>query len=152
MPTTKTTDKGITVKFFKVDKDAVAPSKRDGDAGWDLAAVNAYTVPPFSAGFEIHTGIAVELPPGYYVELFPRSSLGKHTAIRSSNSVGLIDNTYRGEIIALVDNLGMKTETINKGQRFCQLVIKKEIPAVFVEAEKLTDTERGTGKFGSTGE
>ena len=83
--------------------------------------------------------------------LFPRSSIGKKTWLRMSNSVGVIDSDYRGTIHAIYDNIGCDRQVIKKGQRIAQGIIVPIPKVEFEEVEELSITERGEGGFGSTG-
>ena len=95
-----------------------------------------------------HTGIAVEIPHGCVGLLFPRSSICK-TDLRLTNCVGVIDSDYRGEIMAVFDQLG--SDIYNVGDRCCQLMIVS-LPSVNVQqVGELSGTARGTGGYGSTG-
>lgn len=141
----------MEVKFKKLSPDAIAPIQAtDGAAGFDLTAtsfeVKKNTIMRSVA--EYGTGLAVEIPEGHVGLVFPRSSIHKKDMLLT-NGVGVIDSDYRGEIKAVFAYAG---EDIYKpGDRIAQLVIMP-IPAVkFVEAEELTETERGTGGYGSTG-
>jgi dUTP pyrophosphatase len=145
------TVKRIEIKFKKLRPDAKPPVSSEGNAGWDFYAPEDTTVHARQAGRSVGTGIALEIPEGYYMELFMRSSYGKKTGLRLSNQVGVIDRNYRGEIIALFDNIGNSDYTIKKGERFVQGIIKKDVPVVFKEAQTLSETNRGVGGFGSTG-
>lgn len=145
------TAKPIEIKFKKLHPDAMPPVNSEGNAGWDFYAPEDTTVHARQAGRPVGTGIALEIPEGYYMELFMRSSYGKKTGLRLSNQVGVIDRNYRGEITALFDNISGTDYTIKKGERFVQGIIKQGVPAVFKEAQTLSKTERGTGGFGSTG-
>lgn len=146
----ETTSKPIEIKFKRLTEDAMTPMKHDGDAAFDLYAAKDTLIPGGTAGVEVSTGIALQLPAGYYMEIFMRSSYGKKTTLRLSNCVGVIDSSYRGEIKGLFDNHG-KDIVIYKGERFAQAIIKQEIPAEFIETKRLTTTQRGVGGFGSTG-
>lgn len=123
-----------------------------GDAGLDLTnASGCDVVVPAGRVVKVPTGIAAAIPTGHAGLLMPRSSLGKKRDLSLSNTVGLIDSTYTGEIIASVINRGHRDETIEAGERIVQLVI---IPFAAVEVEVvevLEATERGEGGFGSTG-
>lgn len=143
--------KPIAIKVKRVNMNAKLPIRSDGDAGWDFYAPKDYVIDAGQAAMVCPTGIAFEFPKGYYLELFMRSSTAKKTTLRLSNQVGVVDSTYRGEVVALFDNVGRTPYTIKKGERFIQGIIKKEVPTVLEEAEDLTPTERGTGGFGSTG-
>lgn len=140
----------ITIKVKKLRDDAQMPTKRDGDAGFDFYASETVSLMPDTAGNKVPTGVAIEMPKGYYMELFMRSSYGAKTALRLSNCVGVIDNSYRGEIKGMFDNHGSSI-VIKKGERFMQGIIKKEIPAEMVLTKTLTKTKRNEGGFGSTG-
>ncbi len=121
----------------------------DGDAGLDLFVINEQTI---SAGEStlIHLEIACETEEGRPYLLMPRSSIAK-TPLRLSNSIGLIDGGYRGEIMAAVDNIKDEAYTVEPGQRLFQLVAMDGSPIHFELVESLSDTTRGEGGFGSTG-
>lgn len=149
--------KPMQVKFKKLHPDAVTPTRAtSGSAGWDLTALGFAYIDEEGEEFETYTGIAkyrtgiaVEIPPGYVGLVFPRSSLFK-TGMDLTNCVGVIDSDYRGELafIFRVIDIGKKYDI---GNRIGQLVIIP-CPAVeLVEVEELSQTERGSGGFGSTG-
>lgn len=143
----KTSDGKLHVRFKKLHPDAKAPYQATaGSAGFDLTAVskeeNDYCI-------WYGTGLAVEIPEGHVGLVFPRSSIYK-TGLLLTNSVGVIDSDYRGEISAVFTNIEFHKE-YNVGDRIAQLVIMP-IPAVkFEESEELTETKRGAGGYGSTG-
>ena len=99
----------------------------------------------------INLGVAMEIPQGHVMLLFPRSSIGKKTWLRMANSVGVIDSDYRGTIHALYDNIALERQEINKGDRIAQGIIIPIPKVEFEEIEELSTTERGEGGFGSTG-
>ena len=121
----------------------------DGDAGLDLFVINEQTI---SAGETtlIHLQIACENTENRPYLVMSRSSIGK-TPLRLANAVGLIDAGYRGEIMAVVDNIKKEDYTVEPGQRLFQLVAMDGSPIHFELVEKLSDTTRGGGGFGSTG-
>lgn len=99
----------------------------------------------------IPTGIAISLPEGYEAQIRPRSGLAYKNGIALVNSPGTIDSDYRGEICAIMINLGKDPFEVNRGDRIAQMVINKvEIPRI-VEVENLDCTVRGEDGFGSTG-
>lgn len=99
----------------------------------------------------IPTGIAISIPEGYEAQIRPRSGLAYKNGIALVNSPGTIDSDYRGEICAIMINLGKEPFEVKRGDRIAQMVINKvEIPSI-VEVENLDDTERGEDGFGSTG-
>ena len=122
----------------------------DGDAGLDVYIINEQTVQPDETTL-IHLQIACESEDGRPYLLMPRSSIAK-TPLRLCNSIGLIDGGYRGEIMAVVDNIKKDPYTLRPGQRLFQLVSPDLSAIKFIIVDKLSDTSRGSGGFGSTGE
>ena len=121
----------------------------DGDAGLDVYVVNQQTIDPGETTL-IHLQIACEPVDGRPYLLMPRSSIAK-TPLRMCNSIGLIDGGYRGEIMAVVDNIKDEAYTIEPGQRLFQLVGMDGSPIHFSLVDDLSETTRGAGGFGSTG-
>lgn len=127
----------------------------DGSAGVDLIN-NGETVviEPNGGTAVLGTGVHVEIPVGYWGLLAARSSLGFKSTTLLTNSIGVIDSTYRGEIKARLINLGDTPVTIERGERFCQLIITNCYLGNWHSVEKLDDlseTVRGQGGFGSSG-
>ena len=120
-----------------------------GDAGLDLFIIKDKIIEPGETD-RIHLGISCENLEHKPYLLMARSSISK-TPLRLSNSVGLIDAGYRGEIMAAVDNIKDYSYTVEKGQRFFQLVSMNGEAIHFTLANTLSDTSRGSGGFGSTG-
>ncbi len=120
-----------------------------GDAGLDLYVLDEIQ---FEAGETkaIKLGISCEPEDGKAYYLFPRSSISK-TPLRMANSIGLIDGGYRGEIMAVCDNIKKENYKVEKGQRLFQLVASDSSPIKYELVEELELTTRGTGGFGSTG-
>lgn len=145
----------IRVKIKKVrDQSLALPAYATAaSAGVDLCAdlVDSLTVNP-GENVKIPTGLAIELPGPHVVALvFARSGLASRYGIGLTNSVGVIDSDYRGEIQVLLQNLGPKAIIVNPGDRIAQLVFMPIFKAVFEEVAELGETARGTGGFGSTG-
>lgn len=99
----------------------------------------------------INLGVAMEVPNGHVMLLFPRSSIGKNTGFRMANSVGVIDSDYRGTIHALYENVYLQADCIKQGDRIAQGIIVPIPKVEFEEVEELSTTERDEGGFGSTG-
>ena len=99
----------------------------------------------------IPTGLFMELPIGYEAQVRPRSGLALKKGITCLNSPGTIDAYYRGEIGVILANLSNETFVVENGERIAQMVIAKHERAEWIEVEVLSETERGTGGFGSTG-
>ena len=139
----------MEVRVKKLHKDAVIPSyAKDGDAGLDLTAVS-HRVDSYDNDV-FGTGLAIEIPKGYVGLLFPRSSNSK-TNLRLTNSVGVIDSGYRGEIMMKYREEGGMNKDYEIGDRIGQLIILPYPRITFVEADELSDSERGNGGYGSSG-
>ena len=121
----------------------------DGDAGIDLFVIDEQTIRAGETTF-IHLQIACENTENNPYLLMPRSSIAK-TPLRLSNSIGLIDGGYRGEIMAAVDNIKNDDYIVAPGQRLFQLVAMDGSPIHIEIVDELTETSRGAGGFGSTG-
>jgi dUTP pyrophosphatase len=134
-------------------KGAVIPEyKTAGAAGADLCALldSPVTIPAGHTAI-IPTGLFFEIPQGYEVQVRPRSGLAAKSAITVLNTPGTIDSDYRGEIKVILINLGQSDFTINSGDRIAQMIIAPVTQAAFTATDSLSQTERGTGGFGSTG-
>ena len=121
----------------------------NGDAGLDLYVLEDIHFNPGETK-PIKLGISCQPENGTAYYLFPRSSISK-TPLRMSNSIGLIDGGYRGEIMAMCDNIKDFSYTVEKGQRLFQLVATDSSPIHYELVSDLSETTRGTGGFGSTG-
>lgn len=139
----------MKVKIKRLDRSAVIPKyAKDGDAGLDLTAT-AYKVN--EKGQYVYTSdLALEIPDGYVGLLFPRSSICKKD-LEMTNSVGVIDSNYRGPIKSVFNPTCEDPEIYELGERFAQLIIIPYPKIEFEEVEELSETERGTGGYGSTG-
>lgn len=100
----------------------------------------------------IPTGLFIELPVGYEAQIRPRSGLALKRGLTVLNTPGTIDADYRGEVGVILINLSNEPQTITHGERICQMVIARHETAEIVEVTTLSDTERGTGGFGHSGE
>ena len=145
----------MEVKIKKLDPNAVIPTyAKDGDAGMDLVATKIISNTTFDITYG--TGIAMEIPKGYVGLVFPRSSIRK-TDLSLTNSVGVIDSGYRGEIQATFkkvfgeNDIRIPQTDYKVGDRIAQIIIVPYPKIKFVEVDDLTTTERGEGGFGSTG-
>lgn len=139
--------KKMKVKIKKMHPDAVIPAyAKDGDAGMDLTAISKEQID--NEHIKYGFGIAMEIPKGYVGLIFPRSSCYKRKQLLS-NAVGVIDSGYRGEISAVM--IGTTDESYNVGDRIAQIIILPYPQIEFKEVEELSESERGTGGYGSTG-
>lgn len=141
----------MKVKIKKTHPNGKIPTyATDGSGAFDF--YSAEDVPVFSqCPYAVNLGVAMEIPQGHVMLLFPRSSIGKNTRLRMPNSVGVIDSDYRGTIHALYENSDNRWDTINRGDRIAQGIIVPIPKVEFEEVEELSTTERGEGGFGSTG-
>ena len=141
------------VRFQKLDPRAQAPAYgSEWAAGADLRAVldAPVTLAPGQTAF-FSTGIAVEIPQGMVGLVYARSGLACKRGLAPANKVGVIDADYRGEIKVALHNHSDAPQTVEPGERIAQMVIAPFLPAVYEEADSLSDTARGEGGFGSTG-
>lgn len=135
----------------KVEKGTELPQyAHDGDAGLDLRIKHDVTLEPQQRAI-VGTGVSVEIPSGCVGLVFPRSGLASKHGVTLSNSVGVIDSGYRGEISAALLNTSDKTAYLLAGMRVCQLVVMPYVPCELVAVDELSATERGADGFGSTG-
>jgi len=136
----------------KVTEDGHIPTyAHDTDAAADLYAAADMTLAPHSLSNVVPTGLRIALPERWAAYILPRSSIGMKTGLRLSNSVGVIDSDYRGEIGVMYDNHSDEPYEIHKGDRIAQMIV---MPVHQFKAEPvdiLGVTERGEGGFGSTG-
>ena len=157
----------VNIYLKKISKDATLPTKaHDTDACFDIYADCSTTmyfddeagkwkykevrIQPGSFA-TIHTGFCTEIPKGYFATVFCRSGMGikKHT--RLCNSVGIIDSDYRGEWLVALHNDGSEPQIIKHGDRIAQFTLLPVLDLNIEEVDKLNDTDRGEGGFGSSG-
>ena len=141
---------GVLVKVKKLDSNAVVPSySKVGDAGMDLTITKEIENTSFSVSYGF--GIAMEIPQGYVGLVFPRSSV-KNQDLILSNCVGVIDSGYRGELQSTFKKTqGLDSIKYKVGERGAQIIILPYPTIYMTEVPELSDTERGSGGFGSTG-
>ena len=124
----------------------------EGSAGLDLLAANDELVTLAPGGrTAVPCGIAIALPAGFEAQVRPRSGLALHYGITVLNAPGTIDSDYRGEVKAILVNLGDAAFEISRGMKIAQMVIARHEHAELVEVSELPASERGAGGFGSTG-
>jgi dUTP pyrophosphatase len=141
----------MIIKIKKLSNNAVVPQYQSkGAAGFDFHTISHGSILPGGTVL-IPTGLSMEIPRGYELQVRPRSGMSAKTKIRICNSPGTIDSDYRGEIKIIMENIGTTEFKYAEGERIAQGVITEVYQAEFELAEELNDTERGTGAFGSTG-
>lgn len=145
----------MTLKIRNISDNPLPAYETKGAAGMDLRAwlEEPLELKPFERKL-IRTGLFLEIPEGYEGQVRPRSGLSIRHGLTLVNCVGTIDSDYRGEVCIPVINLGQEPFVLENGMRIAQLILAQcaQLPVVEVfETEALTETERGTGGFGSTG-
>jgi dUTP pyrophosphatase len=143
----------IEIKLFRLPHGDGLPIPRyasEDAVGLDVTAAEELILQP-GERHAVATGFAIEIPRGYEVQVRPRSGLAMKHGITCLNTPGTIDSDYRGEVKVILINLGREPFEIRRGERIAQLVPAPVLRADFVEASELSDTERGSGGFGSTG-
>lgn len=141
----------ISVK--KLHEKAILPTYgSEFSAGADLYAVTEepIVIAPGATAF-VHTGLAMEIPEGYAGLIYARSGLACKRGLAPANKVGVIDADYRGEILVALYNHSETEQSVTGGERIAQLVVTPFLKAEFEESDRLSDTIRGEGGFGSTG-
>lgn len=142
----------INVKIMASEGAVIPEYKTSGAAGADVyALVEKPVVIPSGKFAMIPTGLFFEIPEGYEIQVRPRSGLAAKNGVTVLNTPGTIDSDYRGELKILLINLGEEDFTINNHDRIAQIIIASVTQAAFIPSSELSDTERGTGGFGSTG-
>ena len=137
-----------TLEIQKLHPDAIVPTRAyEHDAGLDLTSVETHTLKP-GEGKIFKTGIAIALDPGYVGLVWDRSSMGKK-GIKTLG--GVIDSGYRGEVGVILWNISHEPQTIQSGERIAQLLVQAVATPQTKEVADLSQTERGTGGFGSSG-
>ncbi len=122
----------------------------DGAAGMDVVAAESLRIAP-GARHPVATGFAMAIPPGYEIQVRPRSGLALKHGVTCLNTPGTIDSDYRGEVKVILANLGSERFSAVRGERIAQLVPAPVLRARFEEVSELSGTSRGSGGFGSTG-
>lgn len=145
----------MKIKIKKLTESATTPTRGSTSAaGYDLYAniENGEQVDIAKGNtVKIGTGLALEIPNGYFGAVFARSGLATKQGLRPANCVGVIDSDYRGEIIVALHNDSDGTRVVNHKDRIAQLVIMPYLEAEFELADSLEETKRNDGGFGSTG-
>ncbi len=141
----------MKIKIQKIHPNALIPKyQTEGSSGFDLHAVEEAMIKPHSVGL-VKIGICLSLEVGYELQVRTRSGLALNHQVMVLNSPGTVDNDYRGEIKVILANLSDKDFKVQVGDRIAQGVVQKTYKAEFIECERLDETSRGSGGFGSTG-
>lgn len=142
----------MQIRIKKLHPDACLPEYAHGpaeDAGMDIRSIGRAVLEP-GVPHAVPTGLALEIPTGYEVQIRPRSGLALKHAITLPNSPATIDPGYRGELKVIMLNLGKSAYEIHPGDRIAQMVVARYEPVEWLESE-LAESVRGSGGFGSSG-
>jgi len=144
--------KSIEIKIVNTSSNALPEYATSGSSGMDIRANLdiPQTLQPLGRAL-VPTGIFIEIPHGYEVQIRPRSGLAIKQGITCLNTPGTIDADYRGEIKVILINLSQQEQVIQHGDRIAQMVVQKVEQAVWIPVEELEATERNAGGFGHTG-
>ena len=138
------------IHFLKLDDSAILPSRGSlHAAALDLSSIESLAIAPGKRA-AVKTGLAVEIPVGYYGRIAPRSGLAAKAGIDVLG--GVVDSDYRGELLCILINHGDTEFSINPGDRIAQFVIESIITPVPEFVSELSSTDRDAGRFGSTGQ
>lgn len=143
----------MIINIKKLNPNAIIPTRgSEYAAGYDLYACSeiAIDIAPHST-VKVGTGLAVEIPHGYFGAIFARSGLATKRGLRPANCVGVCDEDYRGEYIVALHNDTDELMSIEPYERIAQLIVMPYLSVEFNEVSELSDTERGSDGFGSTG-
>ena len=140
----------IKVKLLAGCDDLMPAKAHSDDAAYDMRSRVDITLAPKCSTL-VPTGVFIELPVGYEAQIRPRSGLALKHNLMLTNSPGTIDAGYRGEIGIIMYNAGKEDFSISRGDRIAQMVICKLPEVELVASDSLSDTDRGSGGFGSTG-
>ena len=146
------------MKIKKLHPDAILPTQGSAAAaGYDLYSVDILWIKPGETRL-IHTGLAIEIPSGFWGGIYARSGLATKNGLRPANCVGVIDSDYRGEIMVAIHNDSDSIQHIDTGDRIAQLVFHQQVSIIPDEkgdlwemVDELSNTDRASGGFGSTG-
>lgn len=142
----------VEVKIVNKSPNALPSYSTEQSAGMDLRAwlKDPVVLQPMERTL-IPTGVYIELPAGFECQIRPRSGLALKRGLTVLNTPGTIDADYRGEVCVILANLSNEPQTIENGERICQMVVARHASVVWNQVEVLGDTERGAGGFGHTG-
>lgn len=141
----------VELKYTVTHSSAVPPSYgSDGAGAFDFSTLEDTTLQPGETKL-LRTGLSFEVPRGYFLAVVPRSSTGLRTPLRQSNSFGVVDSDYRGEVQLLFTNTSSEPYFVKSGSRLCQGFLVPVVPVSFEKVLLLSPTERGGNGFGSTG-
>ena len=140
----------VKISMEKGAEDLFPAKAHPGDAAWDLRSRVDVEL-PVGRSVAVPTGVRMELPENFEAQVRPRSGLALKHDLMLTNSPGTIDSGYRGEVAVIMYNAGVAPYRIRRGDRIAQMVICRLPEVVLEQSDELSESDRGTGGFGSTG-
>lgn len=145
----------ITLEVQRCRPEAILPEVSEGNAGIDLRVLTQNNEPSVTIEpnefYTFNTGIKMNIPEGYYVEVVPRSSTGIKRNLRIKNTVGVLDSSWKGETLVAVHNFGPTPITVENNERLCQMILHAYPRVLIKEVDDVGTSSRGENGFGSTG-
>lgn len=144
----------LVLNVQRLREDVILPEVTKQNAGIDLRVItddkNPVTIQPHKT-HKFRTGIKMDIPEGFYIEVVPRSSTGVKKNLRLLNTVGVLDEGWKGETLVFVENMGEEPVTVENNERLVQMILHRVYPVQVVEVEQVGISERGEAGFGSSG-
>lgn len=145
----------ITLEIQKCRPEAVIPTVSEGNAGIDLRVLTqnnelSVIIEP-NEFYTFNTGLKMNIPEGYYIEVVPRSSIGIKRNLRIKNTVGVLDSSWKGETLVAIHNFGPDPVIVDNNERLCQMILHQYPKVVIKEVNEVGTSNRGENGFGSTG-
>ena len=145
----------ITLEIQKCRPEAVIPTVSEGNAGIDLRVLTQNNEPSViiepNEFYTFNTGLKMNIPEGYYIEVVPRSSIGIKRNLRIKNTVGVLDSSWKGETLVAIHNFGPDPVIVDNNERLCQMILHQYPKVVIKEVNEVGTSNRGENGFGSTG-
>ena len=144
----------LILSVQRLREDVILPEVTKQNAGIDLRVItddkNPVTIQPHKT-HKFRTGIKMDIPEGFYIEVVPRSSTGVKKNLRLLNTVGVLDEGWKGETLVFVENMGEEPVTVENNERLFQMILHRVHPVQVIEVEQVGTSERGEAGFGSSG-
>ena len=145
----------VLLQIQRCRPEAVLPEVSEGNAGIDLRVLTQNNEPEVTIEpgefYVFNTGIKMNIPSGYYVEVVPRSSTGFKRNLRLKNTVGVLDSSWKGETLVAIHNFGPTPVVVENNERLCQMIVHKVPTVSIMEVSDVGSSARGENGFGSTG-
>ena len=145
----------VFLEVQRCRENVVLPEVSEGNAGIDLRVLTQNGEPQITIEpgdfYVFNTGIKMNIPKGYYIEIVPRSSTGFKRNLRLKNTLGVLDSSWKGETLVALHNFGKVPVTVENNERMCQMILHKYPTVRIIEVDNVGTSDRGENGFGSTG-